>query len=178
MSSSRADKRFGFTLIEVLIVVTIIGIAGAIVVPHMLTAGTMGIQAAARNVIADLLYAQNEAIANQDARRVFFDAANETYRLERLVEGEWQTISVDWKGKKDEGGNYEMDFNKQTGQFGRVKIVSADFGGDSWVEYDPLGAPSSGGTVVLQFQETGYRVTVASFTGRVTVEKFVIAEEE
>jgi len=165
--------RFAFTLIEVLIVVTIIGIAGAIVVPQMLTAGTMGIQAAARTVIADLLYAQNEAIANQATRKVVFSVADNSYRV---TDGAGQTVHVDWKG--GDGGNYLMDFSRETGRFGRVRIVSADFGGASEISYDALGAPSSGGTVVLRFQETGYRVTVAAFTGRVTVEKFTVVEED
>ena len=66
----------GFTLVEVLIVVVIIGIVGAIVVPQILTAGTLGVQAAARMVIADLQFAQNDAIARQAPRRVVFEGGN------------------------------------------------------------------------------------------------------
>lgn len=163
--------RRAFTLIEVLIVVAIIGIAGAIIVPHMLTAGTMGIQAAARMVIADLLYAQNEAIANQASHKVVFDAAENTYSVRRLIDGDWTTIHVDWKG--GEGANYLVDFDNETGRFGRVTIKSVNFGAETpgEITYDPLGTPSSGGTIELQFQDTAYRITVAAFTGRVTVER-------
>lgn len=168
-------SKSAFTLIEVLIVVTIIGIAGAIIVPHMLTAGTMGVQAAARMVIADLLYAQNEAIANQQPRQVVFNVAENSYRLATGSDGTGSTISVDWKGGDVE--NYEIDFDRETGRFGRMKIKSADFGGQPYVAFDPLGSPSSGGTVELEFQDTIYRVKVAGFTGRVTVEKVVSGSE-
>ena len=46
-----------YTLIEVLIVVVIIGIAGAVVVPQLLAGNSMDAQAAARMVIADIVYA-------------------------------------------------------------------------------------------------------------------------
>ena len=49
----------GYTLIEVLLVVTVIGIAGAVVVPNLMAGGTRGVQAAARIVSADILIAQN-----------------------------------------------------------------------------------------------------------------------
>ncbi|MCC6682732.1 MAG: GspH/FimT family pseudopilin [Phycisphaeraceae bacterium] len=161
-----------FTLIEILIVVAIMGIAGAIVVPHMLTAGTMGIQAAARMVIADLLYAQNEAIANQSVRKVIFepaqDGAGNRYRITDAAD---QTIDVDWKG--GDGGNYVVDFEQETSRFGRVRITSVQFSEDNpnQVAFDALGSPSSGGTIDLTFQDTVYRITVAAFTGRVTVQK-------
>ena len=66
----------GFTLVEMLIVVVIVGIAGAIVVPHMLWGSQFGLQAATRMVIADLVYAQNEAVAHQTVCRVVFNGAN------------------------------------------------------------------------------------------------------
>lgn len=161
-----------FTLIEILIVVAIMGIAAAIVVPQMLQAGTMGIQAAARMVIADLLYAQNEAIANQAPRKVIFEPAQDgAGNCYRITDADGQTIDVDWKG--GDGGNYVVDFEKETGRFGRVKITKVLFSEDDPYEvtFDALGSPSSGGTIELTFQDTVYRITVAAFTGRVTVQK-------
>jgi prepilin-type N-terminal cleavage/methylation domain-containing protein len=155
----------GFTLVEVLAVVVIMGIAAAIVVPQMLAAGTMGVQAAARMVISDLLYAQNEAIAQQAARRVVFDVANNSYRI---TDASDTTLSVSWKNGSAE--NYIVDFANDS-RFSGVTLQSADFGGTATIEFDDLGGPNSGGTIELVFKNIRYRVTVAAFTGRVTVAK-------
>ncbi len=157
----------GYTLVEVLIIVTIIGIAAAIIVPNMLAAGTLGVQAAARIVIADILYAQNDAIAQQRNRRVVFDPANESYTL---TDEAGAVLSANWKNGS--ANNYEVDFVSDT-RFQGVVIVSANFGGATpeTLEFDALGGPLSGGTVEVEFQNTRYRVTVAAFTGRVTVQQ-------
>ncbi|MBI1367443.1 MAG: prepilin-type N-terminal cleavage/methylation domain-containing protein [Planctomycetes bacterium] len=157
--ASRQSAR-GFTLIEVLVVVIILGIAGAIVVPHMLEAGTLSIQAAARMIISDVLYAQNEAIARQATYKVVFDAANNSYRL---TDANDVTLSAAWRG-----GAFVVDFD-QDRRFSGVQITKVDFAGGNTVSFDELGAPSTGGTVELSADGHQYRVTVTAFTGRVTV---------
>jgi len=166
MFKATGTIRRGFTLVEVLIVVTIIGIAGAIVVPQMLTAGTLGIQAAARMVISDILYAQNEAIANQATRKIIFDVIENSYRLSDVAD---VTITASWIDSDSQ--NYVIDFDETTKQFGRIKIKSVNFDGNSELAFDALGAPSNGGTIEVEYLDTVYRVTVAAFTGRVTVMK-------
>lgn len=155
--------RRAFTLIEVLSVVVILGIAGAVVVPQMLNTGNLQIQAASRIVIADLLYAQNEAITRQAVRRVVFDPTTNSYKL---TDGGGNVLAVSWKN----GGaaNYVINFSTDS-RFDAVTLKTADFGGTQAVEFDALGAPSSGGTVDLVTGSTTYRISVAAFTGRVTV---------
>ena len=158
-------SRLAYTLVEVLIVVTIIGIAGAVVVPRMLAAGTLGVQAAARMIIADILYAQNDAVAQQKPRQVIFTPDADKYRL---ADAEGTTLHVNWRGGSSE--NYVVDFQKDS-RFQGVDLISADFDGETSLTFDDMGAPSSGGTIEIQFDKTKYRITVAAFTGRVTVEK-------
>ncbi|MFW6033334.1 MAG: GspH/FimT family pseudopilin, partial [Phycisphaeraceae bacterium] len=154
--------RRAFTLVEILVVVVILGIAGAIVVPHLLTAGQLGVQAAARSVIADILYAQNEAVAHQKIRAVIFSPDSESYQL---TDEQGTPIEAAWRmGGGDRG--YAIDFTRDK-RFEGVKIVSADFSGQPKLEFDELGTPSSGGSIVLQYNEQQYRVNVAAFTGRV-----------
>jgi len=164
--SHPAGRSSGYTLVEVLIVVTIIGIASAIIVPNMLAAGTMGVQAAARIVVSDILYAQNEAIARQRPVSVVFDQANERYSL---IDDTGAVLTVSWINGS--ANNYVVDFTADT-RFQGVVIVSANFGGATpqTLAFDALGGPSNGGTVEIEFQSTRYRVTVAAFTGRVTVQ--------
>ena len=165
----KRTSRFGFTLVEILIVVTIIGIAGAVVVPQMTRTGSLTIQAAGRIIIADLLVAQNEAIANQATRQVVFDLANNRYRI---ADGDGKTIGMNWKSGDASAGNYVTDFEDDS-RFEGVKIINAAFGGDSAIEFDALGGPDTNGFIDIQYG-TGsdmvqYRIKIAPLTGRVTI---------
>lgn len=169
--TTRSRPTNAYTLVEVLVTVTIMGIAAAIVVPNMMQGGTLGVQAAARMIIADLLFAQNEAMAQQSDRRVTFDPANNRYRVE-LYDPTASAWVLEFNPSENSGSdqNYEMDFDDDK-RFSGVQIISADFGGTSTITFDDLGNPSSGGTVRLRFEEHVYDVHVAPFTGRVTVER-------
>lgn len=168
--TTRSQRRRGYTLIEVLITVTIMGLAAAIVVPNMMQGGTLGVQAGARMIIADLLFAQNEAMAQQSTRRVAFDTDNNSYRVQKYDSGAsaWVLEFNPSKGMGNDQQNYEVDF-EQDSRFRGIEIVSADFNGSSTIEFDDLGNPSSGGTVVLKFEDHEFEIKVAPFTGRVTV---------
>lgn len=155
------QRRNAFTLVEILVVVVILGIAAAVVVPHMLDTGSMHAQAAGRAIIADILFAQNDAIALQETRRVVFDLTANSYRLTDGAE----TVLPD---PTRSGGEYDVDFAGD-GRFAGVALAAADFGGETVLSFDALGAPVSGGQVELTAGDTRYRVTVAEFTGRVTI---------
>lgn len=157
----------GYTLIEVLIVVTIIGIAGSIVVPHMMRSGSMGVQAAVRMIIGDIMIAQNDAIARQAARQVIFSVDENRYSIN---DGAGNPITASWRGGTSGDGGYEVDLDLDS-RFSGVEIVSADFGGGSTtLQFDAMGGPMSGGEIVVEFEAQRYRITVAQFTGRVTVD--------
>ena len=190
----RADhSSTAYTLIEVLVVVSILGILGAIVVPSLLSAGTMGVQGAVRRVVADLILAQNEAVAAQDNRAISFDAANERYGMFdatrdvgtaatvplQMVQMPWLPqvgYSFDYAGNNRTGAdaagrNFIVDFTKGE-DFQDVVIVQAQFPAGStqnWVEFDELGAPLTGGFVDLRSGGATFRVNVAAFTGRITI---------
>jgi len=160
---SRGALTGGFTLVEVLVVVVIIAIAASIVVPQISAAGSLTIQAAARHVIADLLVAQNEAIAAQATRKMIFDVTNNGYRL---TDGSDQTLASPWEANAD----YVVNFNDDS-RFDAVTLKAVDFKGGTEVGFDALAAPTSGGTIDLQSNDDRfqYRITVTEFTGRVTV---------
>lgn len=158
-------KSWAFTLTEVLVVVTIMGLAAAVVVPQMLKPGTMHVQAAVRSIIADILVAQNEAVVRQSTRRVVFNTIDSQYSL---TDGDGNPITGPW-GK---GGQYVVSFRKDS-RFSNVRIENVDFGNDpdakSVIAFDELGVPSSGGTVDVVSGTTRYRISIAPFTGKVTV---------
>lgn len=165
MINSQPTRPHAYTLVEVLIVVTILGVVSAVVVPHMLTAGSMGVQAAARSVVSDLMFAQNEAVAAQASRTVVFDPAANRYELRDENDA---ILTAAWIN--GESQNYAVDFSEDT-RFQGVIIKSATFGSDNAVIFDDLGSPDSGGEVVIEYNDTSYAIRVAAFTGRVTVTK-------
>ena len=75
----------GFTLIEILVVVVILGIASAVIVPQIGRRDDLTVSAASRVLMADLIFAQNKAIAMQARYCVVFDQANAKYQLYQLV---------------------------------------------------------------------------------------------
>jgi prepilin-type N-terminal cleavage/methylation domain-containing protein len=65
-----------FTLVEILVVVTILGIAAAVIVPQMSSRDDLRVEGARRMVMADLIYAQNCSIAKQTWHYVVFDTTS------------------------------------------------------------------------------------------------------
>ncbi len=157
-----SDRRSSaaFTLLEVLVVVVILGLIAAAVVPQISRAGGMSAQAAARLIVSDLMFAQNEAIAQQAWRQVIFDPTHDSYRL---ADAGGTTLTAPWMG-----GDYVVSFADDR-RFSGVSLVGVDFSGQTQVVFDDLGTPDAGGTIDVAADGTGYRITVAAFTGRITV---------
>ena len=77
--------RSAFTLIEILIVVVILGIAAAVIVPQLGTRDDLRAAAAARTLMADLIYAQNRAVALQKTHYVIFNTSSGKYDVTDAV---------------------------------------------------------------------------------------------
>lgn len=146
----------------------IMGTIAAIVVPQISEPGSLQIQAAGRMVMADIIYAQNEAVANQATRRVVFEVSQNRYRL---TDDQDVNVNVSWKGGAGAAGNYVVNLAEDS-RFDGVTLENVDFGGGSNIlEFDAVGAPITGGTVELVFRDIRYRITVATFTGKLTIEQ-------
>ena len=177
-----ARRRSAFTLIEILIVVVIIGVAGALVVPSMLSAGTLGLQGAARLIVSDIQYAQNEALASGAERAIVFDPARDRYRM---VDENGVTLDLQWMrvgGKADvvpgDGTGYTVNFPTDN-RFRSFDLRRTRAAGDDSaalpleIRFDELGAPMTGSAnfeVFVRFDENSYAIEVDGFTGRVTVD--------
>src|SRR5829696_4955695 len=81
MRRRRSGSRGGFTLVEILAVVVILGIASAIIIPEMGTRDDMRAKAAARTLVADLIYCQNLAISSGYPCYMRFDVADSSWRM-------------------------------------------------------------------------------------------------
>lgn len=176
----RAPAPRGFTLLELLAVVTILGIAAALLIPSMSQTSILRVQAAVRTIVSDITFAQSDAVAFQERRAIVFDVPNSTYRL---VQVPGNVIDVDLNTMYDptrEGGRYIVNFNDQV--FGGARITAVDFDGESTLIFDGLGGPvadaagdepGSGGTITVVGSGSTFVITVEAFTGRVTATRTV-----
>ncbi len=158
----------GYTLIEVLIVVVILGIAGALVVPSIASADVLRVQAAVRTIVSDINFAQSDGLAHQEGRAIVFDPPTNRYALLEVhgPNPDPQTDTI-----------YEVDLS-QANRFHDARIDSAIFDFGSTLVFDEFGGPvtapgsatpGNGGTITVSGSGSVFAITVEAYTGRVTV---------
>jgi type II secretion system protein H len=87
-----ASKRFyrgGFTLIELMVVMVIIGLTTAMIIPEM--SGTYGdavLKSASRDIVSAFHVAYSRSISLNQPHRVRFDNHSHRFQIERRVNGE------------------------------------------------------------------------------------------
>ncbi|MHC4414849.1 MAG: prepilin-type N-terminal cleavage/methylation domain-containing protein [Planctomycetota bacterium] len=180
---SRTAQTRGYTLIELIMVMAVLALAAALLVPQLVSSDSMTVQAAVRLIIADLSFAQSDALANQEYRRVLFYDDGRGYCLFRVTDSDYATPAdldtadyiFDPLGAM---GRYIVDFTEDD-RFEGVTIESVDIdGGAREVTYDALGGtvitpgvPGNGGEIIISFDAERYQIDIAPFTGKLTVSK-------
>lgn len=151
MSGPRIGHLLGFTLIEVMVVVAIIGILASIVFPSFMgNIERAKLRAASELLSSDLKWAKTESIrTNQDITVDFTDGAN----------GAWSyTISPAVPAKNIAGANYS-DFSGIS--------MSNTFGASDTV-FEPVRGKAQAGSTTLS--STNYSIDVrVSLLGRVRI---------
>jgi prepilin-type N-terminal cleavage/methylation domain-containing protein len=171
--SQRLQPGGGFTLVEVLIVVAIIGMVSLVVVPSISSSHGLVTQAATRAIVADLTTAQSQAIARQAPIFAVFEPDKNRYKI---VDQQNNIISEQWGGNQTRSW---IDFDENS-RFQGVNLKSAVFdqgpvpkdanvASQQIVRFDDLGAPDAGGTVTIEYNRRQYKVKVIDFTGRIVV---------
>ncbi len=185
----RSARLRGYTLIELLIVIGILGLAAAMLIPHLVGQDNMKAQAAVRRIISDLSFAQSDALAYQEYRRVHFYSDGRGFCLERVDDSDYDLpfdeatadLIVD---PLSGGGDYIVDFTADN-RFEGVAITSVNIDGggegigDAGADlvFDILGGtlhaggPGTGGTIVIGVGEDSYQISIAPFTGKLTVQR-------
>jgi prepilin-type N-terminal cleavage/methylation domain-containing protein len=158
----------GFTLVELIVVMVILGISAMVLVPMIGSAASSQLSSASDILASDLEYARSMAISRGYTYSVVFDVANNTYE----IRDETNTV-IRHPVKK--GFDYVVRLGP--GQmFDTVTISSADFNSTNVIKFDSLGSPYSGtnaalnsGAVVLQAANATMTVSVEPVTGYISI---------
>ncbi len=149
----------GFTLVETMIMLALIGFLTAVVFVSMTGIFSYRAKAAARMLVSDLVLARKTAETTQVKSGVIFYPAQECYVVYTST---FTNPLIDPVNRKP----MIRDFT--TGEYHNVNIVSAAFpAGTEYIEFDPLGRNATGGKAVLQYNSDSYSVWVEDNTGRV-----------
>jgi prepilin-type N-terminal cleavage/methylation domain-containing protein len=184
---SLSRRSAGFTLVEILTVVVILGIASAVIIPQMGSRDDMRVEAAARTLISDLIYAQNMAIANGAHVYVRFDVAGNKYSV--------LTNPSSIKAKFGDPAQHpitQTDYVQQFGASARgweavtiqaapMNGIDASYQGEFTVGFDEIGSPYvfcydvnqknelNDGSITLQAGAFTKVITISPATGEISV---------
>lgn len=170
--------RRAYTLLEVLVTVTILGIMGTMVVPAVGGAASLRSRAAVRTVISDITKLQTDAMAFQRGRAIIFDVDANSY-VGYEVNGDLIDLDNDLLFDPDFPDGV-MRRNLSGEEFGGARLTGVTIDGGSILIFDEMGAPivapgdsspSTGGTITLRGQEETYILTVDGFTGHIRSER-------
>lgn len=106
------NRRRGFTLVEMLIVVTVLGILASVILPSMnSTSSLIGLEAAARTMAADLRIARQSAVQYNSSYKVKIDLTANSYQITFAGTGSVPTLTNLLNSSSSTSGN-SIDFDQ------------------------------------------------------------------
>ena len=144
----------GFTLIEIMLVLTILGMISILIVPNLGSLETRTFNAQVRQAMSLLNYARRSAVVQGQPSSALFYNGN----LDKDEIPQARTNSGNWQA----GASTQVRFRDSTDQ----EIDIEDF---VEIKFYPEGG-STGGTLLLEQDEQVVAIEIDPFTGRITTE--------
>ena len=161
-----ARSRWGFTLVELLILIVLLAIVAGLALPMLGDSKQLPLREAARLLAADIEFAQNESIAHgSDTRLIKFDTANEQYWI--APSSTPDTPITDAVRQEPFLVAYGTG---RASSLNLVTIQSVSLGGDDELRFNAYGSPdqSTTASVTLAAGAATITVQVAPGSGEVT----------
>lgn len=176
--------RSAFTLIEILVVVCILGVVSAVIIPQLGTRNDILAAAAARQIMSDLTFAQNQAITSQTPVYVVFTKATGTntpggsYSVMTALPSTVMTHPI---SKRPWTVTFGTGNSGVITAFKTVRLATASFDTKAAIMFDETGSPwsipatggsatsLSAGSVGISCSGFNLTITVEPLTGTLTV---------
>jgi len=160
----------GFTLIEIIMVIVIIGILVTLAMPRFEAYHQIKLQGAAKNLVSHIRYTQSIAVSRHEDYALSFDIDQDVYQIYRVSD---QELAKDPFTRTD----LIIDF-KSDSQYQGIDIDSVDFEGLSVLRFNWEGVPQdengnsliSQGRIVLHYRNRSLIINVSPQTGRGSLE--------
>ncbi|MBN1844896.1 MAG: prepilin-type N-terminal cleavage/methylation domain-containing protein [Sedimentisphaerales bacterium] len=170
--NSNPMRYAAFTLVEVLVVLIILGIAATVVIPMISDTSQMQVTSAARQIASTVLYAQTASISNQQQFQVVFDPAGNRYEVQDAAGNVIDDPVV--------GSPYRVEFS-QDRRTRNVTLDTVDFDGTQTLWFDRMGSPYAGsisqsppplasGQIVVRVKDKTLTILVEPVTGRIRLQ--------
>lgn len=154
----------GFTLLELLVVMFIIGIAAAFIAPSFQSGKTVFLEAQMREVVAVLNYARRSAIVEGRAKMAVFSQGQEDSQPDekKLDDAPLSKELVAWTSR---GAKLEWKADN-TGEANEPEPTNTDQPKQHKIIFYPEGG-STGGTLILSQYDNKVMIVVHPITGKI-----------
>jgi len=177
----------GFTLIELILVLVIIGFLTALVTPAITSLTGLKLKTTARRVAAGLRYARSQAVTTSSDYQVIFNLEKGEMTIECGEEEEPYREDVEWKetqGEEEEStGEDEISIQRMKRKktytvpkevkLAKVIVdgeeITEDDEEEAWIDFYPNGSCSGGEIFLTDERERVYRIVLDFLTGIVEI---------